>query len=78
MAHFAQVEDGIVRQAIAVANDALDPNDEEASGQAMLAASGFDGVYIQCSYTGSMRGAYPGPGWKWDGENFIPPPQNDL
>lgn len=74
MAHFARVEDGIVREVIVVTNDALDAQDEETSGLALLAASGIDGDFIQCSYTGSMRGCYPGAGYLWDGENFSPPP----
>jgi hypothetical protein len=74
MAHFARIQDGIVQEVIVIANDALDPDSEEASGIALLAESGFDGNFVQCSYSGSFRGAFPGIGWQWDGENFIAPP----
>lgn len=76
MAHFAQVEDGIVRQVIVVANDAIDGGtfpDSEPLGQAMLAESGFTGTWLQCSYSGSFRGAFPGQGWLWDGTEFSAP-----
>lgn len=73
MAHFARVEQGIVREVIVVANDALDPSDEEESGRTVLAESGIDGEFWQCSYNGSIRGCYPAPGYLWDGENLIDP-----
>lgn len=84
MAHFAKIEQGTVCQVIVVANEALDPNNEEASGQAVLAESGLTGEYVQCSYNGgpiggAHRGPYPSIGWRWDGETFSPPmTQNDL
>lgn len=73
MAHFARIDNGIVQEVLVVANDAIDPNDEEASGIALLAESGVEGGFVQCSYTGSMRGAYPAAGWRWDGATFTPP-----
>lgn len=73
MAHFAEVAEGIVQRVLVVANDALDPEDEETSGIAILAVSGIGGEFVQCSYSGSFRGGYPGPGWIWDGENFTAP-----
>lgn len=97
MAHFALIENGIVRQIIVVKNCAIgscvgpdhldyiaDPDahkdcgsldfpDTEPLGQAVLAASGFTGDYLQCSYSGSFRGAYPGQGWLWDGVQFTAP-----
>jgi hypothetical protein len=41
----------------------------------MLAESGLQGVYRQCSYNGSFRGAYPGAGWRYDADadEFVPP-----
>lgn len=73
MAHFARVENGIVREVIVVSNDAIDSSDEEASGRAVLAESGIAGEFWQCSYSGSFRGCYPAAGYLWDGENFIDP-----
>lgn len=73
MAHFARVENGIVRDILVVSNDALDPNDEEGSGRKVLEDSGFTGEFVQCSYNGSFRGAYPSSGWLFDGEKFYDP-----
>lgn len=78
MAHFARIEDGIVREVIVVNNDAIDGGsfpDSEPLGQAMLAESGFQGTYLQCSYNGNFRGAYPGQGWSYDPDldEFTPP-----
>lgn len=78
MAHFARIEDGIVREVIVVANAAIDGGtfpDSEPLGQAMLAESGFTGDWLQCSYSGSFRGAYPGAGWRYDADadEFVPP-----
>lgn len=53
----------------------LDFPDTEPLGQAMLAESGFVGEYLQCSYSGSFRGAYPGKGWRYDADldEFVAP-----
>lgn len=72
MAHFARIEEGVVREILVVGNDAIDPDNEEATGIALLAESGIDGEFVQCSYSGSFRGCYPGIGYLWDGENFTP------
>lgn len=77
MAHFAKVDNGIVTGVLVVANDALDPSDEETSGRLLLAESGIEGEFWQCSYSGSFRGCYPGRGHLWDGENFTPPPTTE-
>lgn len=83
MAHFARIEDGIVREIIVVSNDAIDGGAFPASeplGQAMLADSGFSGEWLQCSYNGTFRGAYPGVGWTYDkqADQFVfPSPPND-
>jgi len=70
MAHFAQIDGyNIVRQVIVVANAAIQDApfpESEPLGQAMLAESGFEGTYLQCSYNGNFRGAYPGIGWYYD------------
>ncbi len=79
MAHFAQIDaSNIVRQVIVVANAAIEDAafpESEPLGQAMLAESGFEGTYLQCSYNGNFRGAYPGQGWSYDPDldEFIPP-----
>lgn len=81
MAHFAHVTDGIVDKVEVVANDALDPADEEASGQGFLAAL-YPGTspteYVQTSYSGSMRGKYAAVGDVWDGTEFTSPPDEQA
>lgn len=77
MAHFAYVTGtpGTVIDIHVVANDALDPNDEEGSGKAFLADLwGYDpDQVIQCSYNASIRGCYPATGFSWDGTVFASP-----
>ena len=79
MAHFARVDNGIVTQVIAVNNDAIDGGafpESEPVGQAMLAESGFDGTWLQCSFSAAFRGCFPGVGWTYDADldEFVPPP----
>lgn len=79
MAHFARIEDGTVTEVIAIANDAIDGGTFPASepiGQAFIASLGLTGDWLQCSYSGSFRSAYPGPGFTYDAtvDAFIPPP----
>jgi hypothetical protein len=77
MAHFAQIQDGIVTQVIVVSNDdAPDPFPEsEALGQAFIASLGLGGQWVQTSYHGTFRGCYAGIGYTYDPEldEFIPP-----
>lgn len=79
MAHFAKVDaDGIVQQIQVINNDDIDGGifpESEALGQALQALLGIEGTWLQCSYSGSFRGAYPGPGWAYDAEldEFIAP-----
>lgn len=78
MAHFARVQDGIVRQVIVVNNEAIEGGAFPASeplGQALLAESGITGHWLQCSFSGSFRGTYPGPGslYDADADEFVPP-----
>lgn len=77
MAHFAKLdENNIVLEIHVVANAALDPNDEEASGIAFLTEwSGGYTNWKQTSYNGTFRKNYAGINSKYD-ENldaFIPP-----
>jgi hypothetical protein len=77
MAHFAQIQNGIVTQVIVVSNDdAPDPYPaSEALGQAFIASLGFGGEWVQTSYHGTFRGCYAGIGYTYDPEldEFIPP-----
>lgn len=78
MAHFAYVQDGIVQRVHVLANPVItDENGDELEelGQAFLADlhGGNPSDYIQCSYNATIRGAYPGPGFTWDGNVFAAP-----
>lgn len=73
MAHFAKVENGIVREVIVVGNDDAPTED---AGKAFIAACGLSGDWVQTSYTGSMRGKYAAIGDTWDGTEFKSPQSN--
>ena len=68
MAHFAKIEDGIVRQVIVVNNEVLldDKGVEQESIGAAFCADLFGGIWIQTSYNGKFRGCYAGTGMKYD------------
>jgi len=80
MAHYALVDDGIVRNVIAVANAAIDDlpfPESEPVGVAFIATlpdlAAQVGVWWECSYNNNFRGIYPGMGYTFDGVNFIAP-----
>lgn len=80
MAHFACIDENNIVEKIHVINNAVldadgDFPESEASGQAFQASLGIEGVWLQCSYNGNFRGAYPGIGWSYDPEldEFIAP-----
>lgn len=73
MAHFAKIEDGVVREVIVVSNDDAAT---EAAGQAFIASLGLEGDWVQTSYNnnpieGQNRGKYAGIGDLWDGTDFV-------
>jgi len=75
MAHFAKIENGIVREVIVVGNDDAPT---EAAGQAFIASIGLDGEWVMTSYNndlveGASRGKYAGIGDLWDGTTFSTP-----
>jgi len=77
MAHFAKLDDdNIVLEVNVVANEALDPLNEEQSGIAFLTewSNGYTN-WRQTSYNGTIRKNYAGVGFKYDEERdaFIPP-----
>lgn len=84
MAHFAKVENGVVREVIVVSNsDCLDENgnEKEAIGQAFIAACGIPGYWVQTSYNGNPiegqnRGKYATIGDVYDPVTnvFLPRP----
>ena len=75
MAHFAKIEDGIVRQVIAVSNDVLkDENGtEQESIGVQFCQDTFGGTWVQTSYNANFRGKYAGIGDLWNGTNFTTP-----
>jgi len=75
MAHFAKIENGVVREVIVIGNDHAPT---EAAGQAFIASIGLDGEWVMTSYNnnpveGASRGKYAGIGDLWDGETFTSP-----
>jgi hypothetical protein len=75
MAHFAKIENGVVREVIVVGNDDAP---DEATGKAFIAAIGLTGEWVQTSYNnnpveGKSRGKYAGIGDLWDGTTFTTP-----
>ena len=78
MAHFAEVQDGIVRNVIVI-NDSDcgggDYPESEPIGQAFIASIGIDGDWLQTSYNGSIRGQYAGQGMTYDPllDEFVSP-----
>ena len=77
MAHFAQLENNIVKQVIVVSNqDILDENGQESEQKGIDFCSNLlGGTWIQTSYNGRIRKNYAGIGYKYDADldAFIPP-----
>lgn len=77
MAHFARVENGIVREVIVVNNEVL--LDENGVEQESIGVDFCKSLYgehtewVQTSYNANFRGKYAGSGDKWDGTNFVTP-----
>ena len=83
MAHFAQVQDGIVRNVIVINNSDCgggDFPDSEPIGQAFIALIGIDGEWLQTSYNGNFRGTYAGQGMTYDPvlDEFVSPIQLEV
>jgi hypothetical protein len=73
MAHFAKVENGIVREVIVVGNGDAPT---EAAGKQFIASIGLAGEWVQTSYNGNPiegqdRGKYAGIGDIWNGSQFV-------
>ena len=74
MAHFAKVENGIVREVIVIGNDNCGGGDfpaSEAAGQAFIASCGIAGEWKQTSYSASFRAKYAGIGDIYDAVNDV-------
>lgn len=80
MAHFARVQNGVVKKVHVVANEVLlnaDGVEQESLGAEFLAGlhGGDPAEYIQTSYNGTIRKNYAGVGFTYDEvlDGFIPP-----
>jgi len=76
MAHFAQIQDGIVTQVIVVHNnELLIDNVEVESKGSEFCESLFGGVWVQTSYNNNFRKQYAGVGYSYDpvADVFIAP-----
>jgi hypothetical protein len=73
MAHFARLENNIVREVIVVNNEVLkDTNGvEQESIGAQFCADIFGGEWKQTSYNGNFRGIYAGVGMIYDPANDV-------
>ena len=82
MAHFARIENGIVREVNVINNAVLGDADfpeSEPIGQAFIASLGIAGEWKQTSYNANFRGKYAGIGDIYDAVNdtFVAPPVTD-
>ena len=70
MAHFARVEDNIVREVIVVNNEVLEnkafPESEPIGIAFCKSLYGTDTEWLQTSYNGNFRGKYAGGGMTYD------------
>jgi hypothetical protein len=74
MAHFAKIENGVVREVLVIGNDDCGGGDfpaSEAAGQAFIASLGLAGVWKQTSYNGNFRAKYAGIGDTYDAVNDV-------
>jgi hypothetical protein len=83
MAHFARIDDNIVREVIVINNADCGGGDfpeSEPIGQAFIAEIGIDGEWLQTSYNGNFRGTYAGMGFVFDedADVFIPPAAPEI
>ena len=72
MAHFARVENNIVREVIVVNNEVLEnkpfPESEPIGIAFCKSLFGEDTEWLQTSYNGNVRGKYAGSGMVYDPE----------
>jgi hypothetical protein len=70
MAHFARIEDNVVRQVIVVNNETLEnkefPESEPIGIAFCKSLYGEDTEWLQTSYNSNFRGTYAGSGMTYD------------
>jgi hypothetical protein len=75
MAHFAKIENGIVRQVIVINNEVLEnkefPESESIGIAFCKSIYGQDTEWLQTSYNANFRGKYASSGDTFDGTNFV-------
>ena len=79
MAHFAKIENSIVREVIVIGNDDCGGGtmpESEPIGQAFIASLGIEGDWLQTSYHANFRTLYAGIGYTYDAalDEFVAPP----
>jgi hypothetical protein len=79
MAHFAEMENNVVKQVIVISNENCGDKEfpeSEPIGQAYISSIGIVGYFLQTSYSNSFRGVYAGEGYTYDPDLdiFIEPP----
>lgn len=79
MAHFAQIENDIVKNVIVISNDDCGGGDypeSEPIGQEFIASLGLSGLWLQTSYHANFRGCYASIGFSYDAvkNEFVAPP----
>lgn len=83
MAYFAQIENNVVTNVIAISNEVLNEPENtypetEPMGQAFIAdVLNLPGLWLQTSYNNKFRGTYAGIGYEYDPESdtFVAPSQ---
>jgi hypothetical protein len=83
MAHFARVENGIVREVIVVADSDCaggEYPEAESAGQAFIAGIGLAGEWRQTSYNSNFRSTYAGIGYTFDADAdvFVAPVEPEV
>jgi hypothetical protein len=78
MAHFARIDNGVVREVIVINNNDCGGGDfpeSEPIGQAFIVSIGLTGEWRQTSYNGNFRCCYAGIGYTYDADldEFVPP-----
>ena len=72
MAHFARIQDNVVREVIVVNNEVLEnkpfPESEPIGIAFCKSVYGADTEWLQTSYNANFRGAYAGSGMNYDPE----------
>ena len=76
MAHFARIENGIVTNVYVLVNSVITDstgNEQGSLGKKFLADlyGGKPSDYVQCSYNGNIRGAYPAPSYSYNKKRDI-------